>query len=218
MAVTGMDIVEAARKFAGAPYHFWTGAFPEYGPPGYMDWLNPGDYMPGYVQSEGVHCAGLVNLARMECGLQPVGLTKAYSEWLWSSGKGESFNPDPNTPGVPGALCVKPWEPGTPPGQSEGHIAIYTDAHTLIQAVVNPGVYEGEQDYDSYAWAGYTTYGLMPDVDYSGVADRGNINKEDVWYVAVDSEGYMRVKGPDWSGGWYDAGWKWHAPESSPKS
>lgn len=208
MAVTGMDIVKAARKFVGAPYRFWTGAVPELYAPGYGEWVNPGDYTPGYVQSEGVHCAGLVNLARMECGLPPIGLTKQYGDWLWNEGTGEVFNPDPNSPGVPGAICVRPWDPGS---GAEGHVAIYTDAHTLIQAVLNPGVYEGEQDYDSYQWAGYTSYGLMPDVDYSGVADWGNTNKEEVWYVAIDAEGYMRVKGPDWSGGWYDAGWKWHA-------
>jgi hypothetical protein len=107
---------------------------------------------------------------------------------------------------------VRPWTPGTGPGVAEGHVAIYTDAHTLIEAVGNPGVYEGEQDYDSYEWAGYTTYGLMPDVDYSGVEDWGDTNQSATWYVAVDSQGYLRVNGPDRSGGWWDAGWKWHGP------
>ncbi len=55
---TGMGIVEAARQFLGAPYKFWTGVYPEYGPPGYNDWQDPGYYTPGYVVSEGVHCAG----------------------------------------------------------------------------------------------------------------------------------------------------------------
>ena len=206
---TGMDIVNAARQYVGAPYKWWTGAYPEYGPPGYNDWQNPGYYPPGYVTSEGVHCAGLVNLARMECGLQPVGLTKQYADWAWYSGTGAYF--DPSTPGVPGAICVVPWDPST---GAEGHVAIYTDAHTLIQATATSGVWEGEQDYDSYAWAGYTSYGLMPDVEYGDVEDWPQTNQEEVWYVAVDAQGYMRVKGPDYSGGWYDAGWKWHPPGS----
>ncbi len=209
MAVTGMDIVNAARQFAGAPYRYWTGVYPEVGPPGYTDWQDPGYYYPGYVYSEGVHCAGLVNLARMECGLTPIGLTKQYGDWLWNEGTGEYFNPDPNSPGVPGAICVKPWDPYT---GAEGHVAIYTDAHTLIQAVLNPGVYEGEQDYDSYNWAGYTTYGLMPDVDYDGLEIQGNDNLQATAYVAVDAQGYLRLNGPDWSGGWWDAGWKWNNP------
>ncbi len=105
------------------------------------------------------------------------------------------------------------WYLGTRAG-AEGHVAIYTDAHTLIQATATSGVWEGEQDYDSYAWAGYTSYGLMPDVEYGDVEDWPQTNQEEVWYVAVDAQGYMRVKGPDYSGGWYDAGWKWHPPGS----
>jgi len=139
----------------------------------------------------------------MECGLTPIGLTKQYGDWLWNEGTGAYF--DTSSPGVPGAICVKPWD-----GWSEGHVAIYADAHTLIQAVLNPGVYEGEQDYDSYNWAGYTTYGLMPDVDYSDVQGWGDVNQEATAYVAVDAQGYLRLNGPDWSGGWWDAGWKWH--------
>ncbi len=185
------------------------GSVPRVRPPGYNDWQNAGYYTPGYVYSEGVHCAGLVNLARMECGLSPIGLTKQYGDWLWNEGTGEYFNPDPNAPGVPGAICVIPWDPGT---GAEGRVAIYTDAHTLIQATLASGVWEGEQDYDSYQWAGYTTYGLMPDVDYSELADYPQTNQEAVWYVAVDAQGYMQVNGADYSGGWWDAGWQWHGP------
>ncbi len=50
---------------------------------------------------------------------------------------------------------------------AEGHIAMYTDAHTLIQSDGVNGVWEGEQDHDSTTWAYYLVYGLMPDVDYS---------------------------------------------------
>lgn len=51
----------------------------------------------------------------------------------------------------------------------------------------------------------------MSDVDYSGVEDWGDINQQTTWYLAVDSDGYMRGNGLDSSGGWYDTGWKWHA-------
>lgn len=154
---TGMDIVNAAREYIGAPYRYWTGVYPEYGPPGYNDWQNAGYYPSGYVTSEGVHCAGLVNLARMECGLQPIGLTKQYSDWIWASGTGSYF--DPSSPGVPGAICVIPWDPST---GAEGHVAIYTDAHTLIQATLSSGIWEGEQDYDSYQWQGIRDMASCP--------------------------------------------------------
>lgn len=180
--VTAAEIVEAARSYKGAPYRWWTGAYPEYNAPGYMDWQSPGYYNPDYVSGEGVHCAGFVNLARMECGLSSIGLTSDWALYLWNNG-GSSF--DPGNPGIPGAVCCKPWTPGTQPGVAEGHIALYTAEHTLIQAVPGWGVYEGEQDYDSYTWAGYEVYGLMPDVDYSAegvIEDAGWWSPVRVWF------------------------------------
>ncbi len=204
--VKASEIVAAARSYAGSPYRWWTGAFPEYGPPGYMDYQSPGYYSPGFVKREGVHCAGLINLARMECGLEPVGLTKAYYDWLYDSG--EWF--DPSTPGVPGAICVHPWQSGMGAG-NEGHVAMYTDEHTLVQSVPGTGVYEGEQDYDSHAWADYWLYALMSDVDYSEYPGGDDVPLQTEWYLAVTREGWVQLNGGDWSGGWWDSAWVWHA-------
>lgn len=160
--VTAEEIVEAARAYAGSPYRWWTGAYPEYGPPGYMD-ADPEKYTPAFVRREGVHCSGFINLVRAACGLEPVGLTKAYYDWLYEDG--EWF--DPSAPGVPGAICVHPWEEGL----TEGHVALYTGDHTIIQAEPTGGVWEGDTDYGSHAWADYWLYGLMPDVDYGNVPE-----------------------------------------------
>ena len=62
MAVSGTDIVDAAREFMGAPYRWWTGAFSEYRTPGYVDYA-PEVYTPGFVIYEGGHCSGFVNVA-----------------------------------------------------------------------------------------------------------------------------------------------------------
>lgn len=171
--VKAAELVEAARAYVGSPYRWWTGAYPEHGPPGYMDGGNIAAYTWGFVRREGVHCAGLINLARADCGLEPMGLTKAYYDWLYDDG--EWFVTD--DPGVPGAICVHPWQAGV----TEGHIAMYTDTHTLIQSVPGQGVWEGEQDYDSHRWADYWLYALMPDVDYSDASPQPST---EVWTPA----------------------------------
>lgn len=190
MAVKAMDIVGAARQYIGSPYRWWDGTWPNPGPATYTDWQNPGYYTSDFVRREGVNCSGLINLARMECGLEPIGGTGHYQDWLEANG-GVAF--DSSTPGVPGAICVHRWEGGMGAG-AEGHIAMYTDAHTLLQSDSVNGVWEGEQDYDSTTWAYYLVYGLMPDVDYS---DAG---------VVVEPEDTTAAASTP-SGPWQQQGW-----------
>lgn len=221
--VTATQFVEAARSYLGAPYRWWTGAFPEYGPPGYMDWQKPGYYDPSFVMSEGVHCAGYVNIVRMACGLEPVGLTKAYEDWAWANG-GVAFDSD--APGKAGAICVKGWQPGTAPGVAEGHIAIYTTEHDLIHASPGFGVHESGTDIDTYWWAQYAVYLEMPDLDYSGGTDNatdttpprgapGRAPGTPWQWLAIDAEGWARFDGPDYSRGWFDTQWQWHEPDDA---
>lgn len=160
MSVKASQVVEAGRSILGASYVWWQIGDPlpkwyyeyPYGPP-----------PPSWVYANGIHCADYISYARQLCGLPAIGGTGDYQDWLEANG-GETF--DPSTPGVPGALCVHRYE--GPYGSAQGHVAMYTDEHTLIQATSMYGVNEGEQDYDSHQWANYYIYGLMPDVDYSG--------------------------------------------------
>lgn len=212
MTVTGNDIVEAARSLLGVWYVWW-----ELGDPIPM-WLDEwGNAAPPreHMDQVGVMCSDLVNYARMECGLEPVGGTPAYYDWLLANGTGQAF--DPSTPGVPGAICVNPGPWRGDNVLAQGHISIYTDEHTLIQATDGKGsfagVNEGEQDTDA-GWANYWLYGLMPDVSYE-TRDAGDMpvppseipsvaTEVEVNWHAITSEGWWRLGGKDvdWSGGW----------------
>lgn len=207
MSVTGQDIVDAARQLLGVWYVWWQPNDPI--PMWSYDY--PNQVPPwSWFDANGTMCSDLVNAARMECGLESIGGTPAYYDWLLSAGTGEAF--DPSTEGVPGAICVNPgvWRGGS----GQGHIACYTDSRTLIQATDGQGnfagVNEGEQDYDSYKWANYWLYGLMPDVDYSEYIEPVQPGHENVvidpsvnWF-AIASDGVVRLGGEnvDWSGGW----------------
>jgi cell wall-associated NlpC family hydrolase len=203
VTVKGSEIVAAARQLLGVPYVWWeeddpipmwSYDYPYTNPPIQKTW------------SRQVMCSDLVNFARQECGLAAIGGTPAYYDWLLSTGTGIAF--DPTTDSVPGAICVNPgvWRGGS----GQGHVAIYTDEHTLIEATDPAGVWEGEQDYDSHQWAAYWLYGLQPDVDYSesikepdpgygGVVTDPSIN----WF-GIGDDGIVRLGGKnvDWSRGW----------------
>lgn len=206
--VTGQDIVEAARKLLEVWYSWW-----KEGDPIPKWWYEYGDTCPPrwWFDENGTMCADLINAARNYCGLPSIGGTPAYYDWAVANG---GVNFDSSTPGVPGAICVNPgpWRGDTLLDQ--GHIALYTDEHTLIQATDGSGsfagVNEGEQDYDSQTWAGYWTYALMPDVDYS--ADLGDDAPEPQpaltvpRWLAYNRDNWPMLDGPDWSKGfhWYD--------------
>ena len=200
--VKASDIVEAARELIGVRYVWWAEGDPL--PMYYYDY--PDSAPPvWYMRQNGTMCSDLINWARMYCGLPAIGGTPAYYDWLYAGG--EWF--DPSVDGVAGALCVNPgiWRGGA----GQGHVALYSGAHTLIQATDGvgsfAGVNEGEQDYDSHGWANYWLYGLMPDVDYSEYIDDAPdpvpaLSGPPRW-VSIDRDGWYRADGPDWSKGWH---------------
>ena len=78
----------------------------------------------------------------------------------------------PEHPSQPGAIAYDPYLSAVE-GQ-QGHIAIYVDEHTLIQALTfngtpSPGVTDDYDDITTYNWGGdtlFTRYGFLPGVDY----------------------------------------------------
>lgn len=158
--VKAYDLVEAARMLEGAYYRWWyVGAsLPMWADDGY-------DHPPvSYIMDRGVMCSDLLNWARQECGLPSIGGTSDYSNALvdWSA-----FDPD--TPGIPGAVCVNPYYSPV----HQGHVALYTGEHQIIQSLVNPGVTEAYTDTQTHEWEGcrFEWYGFMADVDYSDAGD-----------------------------------------------
>jgi hypothetical protein len=198
VTVTGQDIVTSARKLLGVYYEWWSEGEPI--PLWYYDYPN-GVPPRWWFDENGTMCSDLVNFALMDNGLEYVGGTPAFYDYLIASGVAEDFDPD--TPGEPGAVCVNPgiWRGGT----GQGHIAIYTDEHTLIQATDGAGDYAGvnewEQDGSSHQWAGYWIYGRLPGVAYGeGVVDIPVVGPR---WISIDKDGWLRADGPDWSRGWY---------------
>jgi cell wall-associated NlpC family hydrolase len=158
--VKASEIVAAARQLEGAYYRWW------YVGASLPMWLDDGHAHPPveYIMEYGVMCSDLLNWSRQECGLPPIGGTTDYANAIvnWSA-----F--DPSVPGVPGAVCVNPYYS---PDQ-QGHVALYTGEHQIIQALVNPGVTEAYTDVETSTWAccGFTWYGFMNDVDYYDAED-----------------------------------------------
>jgi hypothetical protein len=209
MSVKASEIVEAARLVAGCYYRWW------YVSASLPMWYDDGYTHPpvSYIQTYGCMCADLINWARQECGLPPIGGTTDYANSIVNV---ERF--DSSSPGVPGAICVNPYY--SP--YHQGHVALYTGEHQLIQALVNPGVTEAYTDIETSQWEGceFEWYGLMADVDYSeatrseegehsGTRKSGSTDWE---YIAADDKGYLCVDGSDWRGGWFDKQWNWHPP------
>lgn len=157
MSVKPGDIIAAAREVTGAFYAQWDSIWPPAaGAPFYIT----GSTDTAYVYREGINCAGLLNLALRKCGLPPAGGTGSIGDYLIEL---EDF--DVNSPAVPGAIALRPWGGGVA-NLEEGHVAIFVNEHSLIQAD-HRGVNEYDTDYDSQSWAGFTVYGKLPGVDYS---------------------------------------------------
>jgi len=163
---SAQDIVESAYKLLGAPYRTW-----HLGDPLPM-WKKDGRGDPppaSDLKDVGVMCADLINFALQDNGLRPGGGTQAFGDYLENT---SGFDPD--TPGEPGAIAYRPYR-GAALG-AQGHIALYVDEHTLIQALAGTqprffGVTDQFSDKETYNWGGntlFTVYGFLPGVDYSG--------------------------------------------------
>lgn len=165
MSVTGQDIVNAAYEVKGAPYRTWYAGAP------LPMWVYDGAGDPpstSHIKEVGVMCSDLVSYALERCGLPPCYGTENLAYYL------ENQQPfDPSTPGQPGAICLRPYT--GPALADQGHVAIYVDEHTVIQALVTPGVTDSYTDTQTYSWGGsteFTVYGLLPGVDYSGTEEK----------------------------------------------
>lgn len=168
--VTGQDIVDAARQILGSPYRWWGGGELELAAPFYMGGAIAAGFDRNFVKREGVNCAGLLNWARAECGLDPLGGTGVFPDFL---SERQLF--DPTTPGVPGAVAIHPYEGGMG-FPAEGHVVLYSGEHSVIQSDAGRGVNEDDQDYEAHEWSDFVYYGLMPDVYYSDHSDgQGNL-------------------------------------------
>jgi hypothetical protein len=173
------DIVESAYKLLGAPYRTW-----ELGDPLPM-WKRDGRGDPppaSHLKNVGVMCADLINFALEDNGLRPGGGTQAFGDYLVNT---SGF--DPGSPGEPGAIAYRPYR--GPELGAQGHIALYVDEHTLIQALggIQPrffGVTDRFTDKETYSWGGntlFTVYGFLPGVDYSGRPEVGTTHASDTY-------------------------------------
>jgi hypothetical protein len=86
MVVKETEVVEAARRVLEAPHRRWDGVASSAGAPVYLDGASATGYTRKFVRREGIDCAGLINWARAECRLEPIGGTKRYREWIGMTG------------------------------------------------------------------------------------------------------------------------------------
>jgi hypothetical protein len=161
----------------------------------------------------GIECSDLINYALERCGLPAIGGTGNISNVIvnWNY-----F--DPISPGVPGAVAVTPYE-GSALAQ-QGHVLLYTGAHSTIQALYSDGVTDQYTDTDTAGFLELRYYGLLPGVDYSGAAAPGGERVTAPKWLAIGRDGTLVANGDDYAGGWYDTGWRrgdwsWHGPKES---
>jgi hypothetical protein len=162
---SAQDIVESAYKLLGAPYRTWRTGDP------LPMWKKDGrgdPPPPAHLKNVGVMCADLITFALKDNDLRAVGGTQAYEDFLVRKSR---F--DPGSPGEPGAIAFRPFS--GPQLGSQGHIALYVDEHTIIQALAGKqprffGVTDKFTDRETFNWGGntrFTVYGFLPGVDYS---------------------------------------------------
>lgn len=187
--VTGQDIVNAAYEILGAPYRIWSAGSPI---PMWM-YDNMGDPPPAsHIQSYGVMCSDLVSYALERCGLPACYGTENLAYYL----EGQ-MDFDPSTPGVPGAICLRPYS--GPALADQGHVGIYVDEHTLIQSLYNPGVTDSYTDAETYGWGGsteFTIYGFLPGVSYDAAASEGTWRKFGYYEYASETSWDLRYVPP----------------------
>ncbi len=162
---SAQDIVSSAYQLQGAPYRAYDGG----SIPMWMDeyaYGGPvGDPPPlHWLQNGGVMGADLINYALRVNGLPAGGGTGTFANYLVGT---VPF--DPSTPGQVGAIALRPYQGP----HDDGSIALYLDAHRLIQSIPNEGVTNAYTDVVTYNWAaqgypryGFTIYGFLPGVQY----------------------------------------------------
>ena len=190
---TGQDLIKAARDLLGAQYRTWySGAL-------IPMWLADGqgdppsaDYL---LNGPGVMCSDLLNWCMEQCGLSAIGGTEAWHDYLYDSS--EWF--DVNSPAEVGAVAIQNYQSEA----NQGHIALYTGEHQLIQAITTAGVTEAYTDYQTYLWpeCNFDIYARIPGVDYSG-------NVQPTPPAAPDWQTY----------GWYEAHADWSLTWNPPAS
>lgn len=209
--VTGQDIANACVQVVGAAYRTW------YRWASLPMWLDDGIDQPSidYIMANGIMCADLLDLGRVYNGLEAVGGTEAYDAFV-----SEKVTFDPAAPGIVGAVAGSPYQGENL--QYQGHVLLYTGAHSTVQALYSDGVTTRYTDYETADFLSLTYYGLMPDVDYSGspdLSDSPRLVLPPKW-ISIGADGSMVAEGADYSCGWYDTGykkgdWSWHGPKES---
>ncbi len=208
---TGQDLVDAAREVLGSNYRVW------YAGDSIPMWLDDGMGDPPSWEwiyyNVGIECSDLINYALERCGLPAIGgtgdISDAIVDWAYF---------DANSPGIPGAVAVTPYE-GDALSQ-QGHVLLYTGEHSTIQALFSDGVTEAYTDYETAGFLELRYYGFLPGVDYvEPTPGRGTVSRvAPPYWVAIDSNGYLVANGDDYAGGWYDTNWNrkdwsWRGPK-----
>lgn len=144
----------------------------------------------------GVMCADLVAFACLDNGIDAPAGTSAWWDFLEER---EDFSLE--TPGEVGAVCMSPYQDP----YDQGHIAIYTGEHYIVQSITSGGVTNDWTDYETYPWpeCHFTLYGKIPGVDYSGstssspdsVSERPSWDHGAGWYEVFE----------DWSMTWHSS-------------
>lgn len=210
--VTGQDIVDAAREVLGAPYRTW---YPGNSIPMWLDDNVSAPPSASHLMRVGVECSDLINYALERNNLDPVYGTEALLDTIKDY---TTF--DASRPGQAGAVAFTPYS--GPDLSQQGHIVLYTGAHSTIQALPNPGVTEDFDDIWTNAYIGLTYYGFLPGVDYSAHAAPDGDTTAAVtptYWIAINKDGVLVANGQDFSRGWYDVGYKyndfprWHGPK-----
>lgn len=180
----------------GGPYAQWSGEWPPSpGPPFYMD---SGDYSYAYIQKWGSNCSGQMNIPLWWVGLEAVGGTLAWEEFLRAGGWFETFVPDKQYP--KGTFLVQSYGGGL---GAEGHIAVVSHHDQwIVQADTYRGINEAvtvmhQHYYTPWDYAGFHPQMLPPEAGGGGKADEdgypGDLADPDVvarWMARVAYEEY----------------------------
>jgi hypothetical protein len=176
--VTGLEIVKSAYKLDGVQYRLWQlgDPLPMWVKDGYSAFVAP---PVDHMKRVKIMCSDFVSWALCDNGLPPCYGTEALASYLVGQ-----LPFDPETPGVPGAICLKPYS--GPALADQGHVGIYVDEHTIIQALFTSGVTDAYTDAETWSWGGateFTTYGFLPGVTYDGTVtpDPGGGGDESTW-------------------------------------